>query len=548
MPAVPAAATSPSTGRRRWGRALVAVLGALALAWAVAWSVGSQIARRMLTQTAEELFDARFEAVAVRYLPPFWLVAQDVALTGEHAGGRVAWLRVPSLRVRLASLPLGGGIPAVAQVTVSGPVVTVLRDRDGVHDLLDLWRGDAGGGAPVVPHALTIERARIEVIDRTGADAAPDGALPVAAAAASPPLTIGDFDLDASLGGHGVIAFTLRGGEARLDLDAAGTLDPSTWQLALDRLEAHAAVGGSDAAPDSRTQVTLAGVRGNADLRAATATLDDGAITVGGTPPIAAEGLRATIALADEALAVSDASARVAGGVVRNASLTVRFHPEPGWQATGEASDLDLSQIARRYPQLGGETVRGRASGRGTFSGAVAVVDEAFLASLRGQGQMRVTAGRFYEVPLVAKLLEQAHMSSEGATLTEAAARFHVADATIHLDDAVFGSTAVGVQGGGTVGFDGQVALDMTVVPLGSWRERVQGAGVPLIGGALASLAGKVQSAFGSASAALYQFRIGGTVQDPVLTPVPVPALTDAAAEAFGHLATHGWTGDVLGE
>jgi len=69
-----------------------------------------------------------------------------------------------------------------------------------------------------------------------------------------------------------------------------------------------------------------------------------------------------------------------------------------------------------------------------------------------------------------------------------------------------------------------------------------------VVGDALASLAGKVQSLFGKASALVYQFRISGTVEDPKLVAVPVPVLTNTAAAVFGRMVTVGWDGDVLGK
>jgi hypothetical protein len=89
-----------------------------------------------------------------------------------------------------------------------------------------------------------------------------------------------------------------------------------------------------------------------------------------------------------------------------------------------------------------------------------------------------------------------------------------------------------------TVGFDGRVQLDMVVLPFGSWRSAVERGNVPVLGGVLAKLAGKAQQIVGKASGALYAFRITGTVQDPRLTPVPVPALTKSATDALERLAS----------
>jgi hypothetical protein len=148
----------------------------------------------------------------------------------------------------------------------------------------------------------------------------------------------------------------------------------------------------------------------------------------------------------------------------------------------------------------------------------------------------------------VAKLLAQSHFASQAATLTNAAVVFRLDEHTIHLDNAVLGSASIGVQGQGDVGLDGSLALRMVVVPLGNWQADVKRSNLPLVGNALAQAAGTLQSWLGKASKLVYQFDVGGTVEDPQLSAVPVPALTRSAAAALGHLATAGWQGDVFGD
>jgi hypothetical protein len=66
-----------------------------------------------------------------------------------------------------------------------------------------------------------------------------------------------------------------------------------------------------------------------------------------------------------------------------------------------------------------------------------------------------------------------------------------------------------------------------------------------LVGGALASLAGKVQALFGKASAG--QFRVRARSRCAAGRGAG-PGLTNTAAAVFGRMVTVGWDGDVLGQ
>jgi uncharacterized protein involved in outer membrane biogenesis len=542
-----APARPPAPRRSPWRTAAIATLAVLVLAWPVAWIVGSRIARGILVREAERLFDARADVGTVQFLPPFWLVASDLTLSGEVGGERVEWLRAGEVHATLVGWP-EGGLPPM-HLAVDGPVLTLVRTPDGVVDVLDRLRhdaagADAAGSAPpgtdgaaaavataarLPIRALELASARLVVVDRTVPGATP------------PPLAVGGFDVTAREAGDGRVDLTVAGGDAHLRIHGRGAVELATGSVSIAALDAHLSVRGASAG--SAVDVDVAHVAGSVDPGTRSARIDDASVTVAGEPPIVADGLRATLALSDGRLDASDVAARVAGGSV-DGTFMLRWDEAPSWQVSGRASDLRLADLARRFPQLGGEGVQGRLSARGSFSGDLAAGESAWLASLAGAGSMRAREGRFYTIPLVSQLLEQAGLSDAGATLTDASAEFRVADGTVTFSQAAIGSTAVGVQGHGEVGFDGRVQLDMVVMPFGSWRSAVERGGVPVVGDVLATLAGKAQELVGKASGALYAFRITGTVQEPRLTPVPVPSLTGAAKNVFESMASGSWTKD----
>lgn len=564
MPAVSSTTATPArpAGSSPWRRGALAALAVLVLAWPVGWIVGSRIARGVLVRQAERLFDARLEVGSVQFLPPCWLVASDLALSsalpgerssepsGERSsdpsGGRIDWVRATRLRVTLVGWP-SGGLPPMS-VTVDDPVLTVVRTPDGMLDLLDRWRGGdrnvgAGDAAATAASAdgtparlpfttLDLANARLDFVDRTVSDRA---------SAAPAPLGVGGFDLSARPGPSGAIDVAVSGGDAHLRLDGRGSYDPATHDVAIASLDARLRIGA--AAAGAVAEIDVRHLSGSVQPAANGARIDDASVTIAGEPPIVAQRVGATLALADGRLDATGVTADVAGGSVHG-TFGLRWDEQPSWQASGEARGLRLADLARRFPQLGGDGVRGVLTASGSFSGGIAAREDAWLASLDGSGRMQAHDGRFYTIPLVSQLLAQAGLADAGATLTEASATFRIADGTVHLDQAALGSTAVGVQGSGEVAFDGRVQLDMVVMPFGSWRSAVERGNVPVVGGVLAKLAGQAQALVGKASGVLYAFRITGTVQDPRLTPVPVPALTESAKSALERMASGAGRGE----
>jgi len=278
--------------------------------------------------------------------------------------------------------------------------------------------------------------------------------------------------LDASAPGGQAFAFTLDGGRRALGLASAGTLEPRTAHDALAKLDANVGVrlGRSEA---RRRHRGLAEWRQrHHHLAARSGRYRRRLVLLGGEPPLTVDDVHASFVARRRALAATRTPERGSPEAASAASWRSHWGETATWQASGDVADLNLAQLAPRFPELGGRSVQGKLTGRGSFSGVVTSDAARWLDALRGEGRMRAREGRFYQIPLIAKLLEQSHFASQAATLSNAAATFRIDTQTIHFDNAALGSESVGVQG--------QATSDSTAASRSRWssaRSATAGAG-----------------------------------------------------------------------
>lgn len=540
-------------------RLVLALFVLLAVVWVGVWLVASPLVERRIEALLERRFAADVSFGSFSFLPPFWVVADDVVLAsqpgGEGAEGpagaraervserideRVEWIRIPSLRVRLSWLP-GGWPPEVALLSVSAPRLTVLRDDEELLHAAQLWVESAQRRARLPLRRIVARDATIEI--RSAADAARESA----------PLVLDGFDLEmeADEGGARAYGWRLEGGE-RVRVDGTGVFDLDEDVVQVDALRASLVLGADGVTAQATSKehdgaggmpVAIDDAKGRIELEARRLRIDSAKLSFGNEPQIVLSDLQATATLADERIDVPDLAFRVFGGDVK-APLHVRLADVPRWQGDVELSALDLSALAAHVGTARDDRIAGTLSGRADLEGTLA--PDALLSSLRGRGEVRARGERFYVIPLIGELLEAMRLGSEAVTVSSASAELHVADRTVFLDNVALGSPAIGMQGHGKVGFDGRVDVDVILVPLGDVREKVAGSGLPVIGDAVAAVAGTLQRLFAGVSELVYEFHVTGTLGDPQVTPVPVPALTRNASTVFERMVRRGWDADVL--
>jgi hypothetical protein len=89
----------------------------------------------------------------------------------------------------------------------------------------------------------------------------------------------------------------------------------------------------------------------------------------------------------------------------------------------------------------------------------------------------------------------------------------------------------------GTVGFDGQLDLEVTAAPLGDWEKHIKKTGLPLVSDLAGNFAGATQRLVSAATnQLLFQFKVTGTHSDPRVEAVPSPLLTENLAQLLAKM------------
>jgi hypothetical protein len=173
-----------------------------------------------------------------------------------------------------------------------------------------------------------------------------------------------------------------------------------------------------------------------------------------------------------------------------------------------------------------------RVQGRGEIPGRGS--DRTWQDDLVARGGIRIDDGDLWSGEVLSRVLGQTSVAPEALTLSQAAALFDVHDKRVQLDQVAISAPAVGVQGSGTVTFDGGLDLSVIVAPLGDWREGMKKTGLPIVSDVAGEVVGAIQQLLNTAtSQLLYQFRVEGNAKDPQISAIPAPMLTQGAAQLF---------------
>lgn len=528
--------------RKRRRRILLLALSLpslLAAGWVAAWLAFSGVVERRLEALLERRFAADVSFGSLSYLPPFWVVASDGVLASDHGGERIEWIRAPSLRARPDRIP-GTGRLAIEKLILVEPRLAVVRDERGMHHAAQLWR-----------RAERKRRGSLPLRRIRASDVSVEYRILGSTSRAAEPLVVSGLDLwlDAGIERERTYDFVLDGGRDALRVASRGLLEVDDRAIRVDALDASLRSSSPNGGEGERLlPIRVRGAAGRVDLPKRRWRVDRARVSFGREERVVLDDVRATATVATGSVDVPDLAVRAFGGELRSRIVVDLGAParSASWRGALDATDLELERLATAFARRRAGGVTGEMSGRAELAGRVAPGD--FLASLRGSGELRASGGRFYEIPLVAELLDAIQVGKQAATVSSASAELRLEDRVVHVDNAALGSPTIGMQGHGEVGFDGRVDADLIIVPLGDLEAKLAASDVPVIGDAIAAIAGALEKILVGASELVYEFRVTGTLAEPEVTPVPVPVLTRSAATIFGRMVRRGWDGDVLSD
>ena len=176
--------------------------------------------------------------------------------------------------------------------------------------------------------------------------------------------------------------------------------------------------------------------------------------------------------------------------------------------------------------------------GSGPYEGKRA--DALFTAA----GQFEIHKGVLWDIPVLKRIADSATIAQKALTLSEAAAFFRIENKRVLLRDAAINAPVLGLEGSGSVDFDGNLNMYVQAAPLADWQSKIDRTRIPIVSTVAGDFAGIVQSLFNKATGALlYTFHITGNALDPNVTTIPAPAITLGTARLFGYMLKPGHDG-----
>ncbi len=209
------------------------------------------------------------------------------------------------------------------------------------------------------------------------------------------------------------------------------------------------------------------------------------------------------------------------------------------YEGAGTAQDVDVDALAqalfpppkRTFDLSGKGSIDARIAGRGPGG------PRAPLDTFEASGTFDVSDGNLWQVPILKGIVAHSKVAKELLTAGEAAGVFDIADRAVGLKRAAVNAPALGIEGSGTIGFDGDVDLRIVAAPLADWREKMRETNVPVLSDAVGDFLGGVQRLINTATKTLiYHFEAKGKLPDPKVIPVPAPVLTRSTAALFGKM------------
>jgi hypothetical protein len=186
-------------------------------------------------------------------------------------------------------------------------------------------------------------------------------------------------------------------------------------------------------------------------------------------------------------------------------------------------------------PKSGGINLQGLADVHNSISGIANGTAKQVVNSLRAEGQIEIYGGNLWDIPALKKITSSSKLAADALAIGQAAALFRVANSDIELQNAAINSPTLGVQGYGTIGFNGYLNIYAIAVLLSDVRDKVNGTGLDFLGDALNTVA----HALNSATKDLYQYHVYGPASNPESKAEVIPALQKNSTQDVTTMLQH---------
>ena len=258
--------------------------------------------------------------------------------------------------------------------------------------------------------------------------------------------------------------------------------------------------------------------------------------------------LRADVIATPTQLTTRNAQGKLLGGDVAASLDYQRGDDRSSYDARIVIREARLEELDSIRKKAGQEllNMKGRVFANGALRGAFKQ-GQSPVDVMTGSGDAEIIQGEIFKLPVLSQLLSHVKGVKSVATVGEAATSFSIGNRTVTLTNTAISSPLVGIQGHGTINFDGPINARAIVAPLADWRDKIRETRIPFVSDLAGELVGGVQKLLNSATSnLLYQFRIEGDVKNPKITPIPAPVLTDSAAFVFGKMVQGVRDGELL--
>jgi hypothetical protein len=585
----------PPRRRFRWlKRIAIALCVLLVVAYFTYTPIISAIIGRTLKEAVSSRMHAQLQYDSLTYLFPFQVRIKNVEFESDRSLGNQDLLTIETLDLRLAKFPVPRTPVVIQNLELHSPAFHVIRGESGIVGESGLDRSDEEMREHPPQRKLSelFELRRFVITDGSiryenhlvpGAEplvfngiATDIGVTPQSGAAyafemhsAQPPFAqvdaTGTMDIDSLVMDLKKLAMTVE--SKRIDGESA--LPPKVQRVINDLgIAGRISLNGSAEFPmRDPSQSWIEGDVSLTDAKAAFKTWPGKLENVAAASHIEFRNKQTHLILSQLNASTGPAQMNVRDGMIHFASnemnfwniqgdfldgsLNVRgsvnFNKPVKYKVDFSVADFDVEKLTTSplIPSFNAK-ITGQGNINARLVGMVPIDGSRTSEYFGADGTMRISNGKFWNSAWLSSIADRSGIGRDALTSGDAAAVVGIQNRTVTLRRAAIDTAALGLQGKGTITFEGDANLDIMAAPLGDWQKHIQNANIPILSDIGGELAGKLQHMVTTTSRLLYEFQVKGKLPSPQIRAVPAPALTKTTAGVFERMLQQAKSSDLL--